>query len=195
MFFKYLWQAWQALFISTAWSLEGCGGRVLRAGPQVRGLGGPRGTVSTSPSLLEPHPFHCPPSQPPSPALNSGSTDRSHQHSRASLNATDKTPQPLLHLFLWTPTSSSSLTVFLLFPKLFQRTLPTSFIHLPVLAFKKSFGDMKSTQNLLEQHRPKEGSVIMGKFSICIVQNGSSEPHLPVEPLKRGRCDWAIYWK
>lgn len=48
---------------------------------------------------------------------------------------------------------------------------------------------MKSTQNLLEQHRPKEGSVIMGKFSVCIVQYGSSEPHLPVKPLKRGRCD------
>ena len=35
------------------------------------GLGGLLGTVATSPSLLKPHPFHCPQSQPPKPALNS----------------------------------------------------------------------------------------------------------------------------
>ena len=165
MFFKYLWQAWQVLFISTAWSLEGCRVTVLREGLQVGASGDCWGQWPPPPPCSSLTPSTVPSPSPPSQPWTPGSTDRSHQHSRASLSGTDKDPKPLLHQFFWTPTSSSSLAVFLLFSKLFQRTLPTSFIHLPVPAFKKSFWDMKSTQNLLEQHRPKEGSVIMGILS------------------------------
>lgn len=46
-------------------------GESPRRGTPGRGLGGPLGTVATSPSLLKPHPFHCPQSQPHKPALNS----------------------------------------------------------------------------------------------------------------------------
>ena len=63
---------------------------------------------SLTPSTV---PSPSPSSQPWTPC----STDHSHQHSRASPSATDKDPTPLLHQFLWTPMSSSSLAVFLLF--------------------------------------------------------------------------------